>query len=112
MKCSPAKAGVHYNRAAMKQGWVYILTNGRNGTLYIGVTSNIAQRIWQHREGTIEGFTKRYGLKRFVWYGYFENLHDARRREGQMKGWKRAWKIELIETMNPDWRDLYFDLLR
>jgi len=96
----------------MKQGWAYIVTNKRNGTLYIGASSNLSQRIWQHREGIIEGFTKKYGLKMLVWYQHFDDLQDARRREVQMKEWQRAWKIELIEAANPDWRDLYFELLR
>jgi len=96
----------------MKSGWIYMLTNKRNGTLYIGVSRNLGQRIWQHREGMIEGFTKRYGLKMLVWHQHFDDLQDARRREVQMKEWKRAWKIELIEAMNPEWRDLYSDLLR
>ena len=95
----------------MKQGWVYILTNKRNGTLYVGATSNLAQRIWQHREGLVEGFASKYGLMMLVWHQHFDNLHDARRREVQMKGWKRAWKIELIEKTNPEWRDLYCELL-
>lgn len=95
----------------MKTGCVYILTNKRNGTLYIGVSSNLPQRIWQHRTGTVEGFTKKYGLRTLVWFEHFEELQDARRREVQMKGWKRAWKIELIETLNPDWRDLSGDLV-
>lgn len=90
----------------MKQGWVYILTNKRNGTLYIGVTSNLSQRIGQHQDGLIVGFTKTYGLKSLVWFQHFDDLQDARRREGQMKEWKRAWKIELIEAVNPEWRDL------
>ncbi len=96
----------------MKQGWAYIVTNKRNGTLYIGASSNLSQRIWQHREGIIEGFTKKYGLKMLVWYQHFDDLQDARRREVQMKEWQRAWKIELIEAANPDWHDLYFELLR
>lgn len=95
----------------MKQGSVYLLTNQRNGTLYIGVTSDLPQRIWQHREGLIEGFTRKYGCKRLVWYQHFDDLQDARRREVQMKEWKRAWKIELIEAANPEWRDLYFELV-
>lgn len=96
----------------MKQGWIYILTNRHNGTLYIGVTSNLPQRIEQHCEGLIGGFAKKYGLKMVVWYEHFDNLHDARRREVQMKEWKRAWKIELIEKTNPEWHDLSFELLR
>jgi len=96
----------------MKSGCVYILTNRRNGTLYIGVTSHLAQRIRQHREGHIDGFARKYGLKTLVWYQHFEDLQDARRREVQMKEWKRAWKIELIEAINPEWRDLALDLLR
>ncbi|MGX5713463.1 GIY-YIG nuclease family protein [Sphingopyxis terrae subsp. ummariensis] len=94
----------------MKQGWIYILTNKRNGTLYIGVTSNLAHRIEQHRQGRVAGFTQRYGLKMLVWHQHFDNLHDARRREVQMKEWNRAWKIELIEAANPEWRDLFFEL--
>lgn len=94
----------------MKQGWIYILTNKRNGTLYIGVTSNLAHRIEQHRQGKVAGFTQRYGLKMLVWHQHFDNLHDARRREVQMKEWNRAWKIELIEAANPEWRDLSFEL--
>jgi len=96
----------------MKQGWIYILTNRRYGTLYIGVTSNLPQRIAQHREWIVGGFAGKYGLKMLVWHQHFENLHDARHREVQIKEWKRAWKIELIEATKPEWRDLYFELLR
>ena len=84
-----------------------MLASKRNGTLYLGVTSNLQQRIWQHREGVIEGFSKRYGCKTLVWTEYFHDLQDARQREVQMKAWKRSWKIELIEKDNPQWRDLW-----
>lgn len=94
----------------MRTGWLYIVASKRNGTLYLGVTSNLPQRIWQHREGLIDGFSKTYGCTMLVWSHEFSNLHDARAREWQMKKWKRAWKIELIETDNPQWRDLYPDI--
>ena len=92
-------------------GYVYIMANQRNGTIYLGVTSNLPQRSTQHREGIVEGFTKQYGCKMLVWYQQFENLHDARRREVQMKSWKRLWKLREIEEMNPDWNDLYESLV-
>ena len=90
-----------------KGGWVYVMTNRRNGTLYCGVTSNLARRAWEHREGVIPGFTRQYGLKRLVWYEYFPDIRDAIQRETTMKHWPRAWKIRLIHRMNPDWDDLY-----
>ena len=94
----------------MKSGWVYIMANRRNGTIYVGSTSNLAQRVHQHREGLIEGFTKDHGCKLLVWHDGHDNLHDARAREVQIKKWMRSWKIRLIEEMNPDWRDLWWDL--
>jgi putative endonuclease len=94
----------------LKSGFVYILASARNGTLYIGVTSDLKNRVWQHKEGQIEGFTKQHGCKTLVWYQYFDNLHDARRREVQMKSWKRLWKLREIEEMNPEWTDLYGSL--
>ena len=90
-----------------KGGWVYLMTNRRNGTLYLGVTANLAARAWQHREGVVEGFTKRYGLTRLVWYERFEDIRDAIQREKTMKHWPRAWKVRLIHAMNPEWEDLY-----
>jgi putative endonuclease len=78
-----------------------------NGTLYIGVTSDLVGRVFGHREGVVRGFTKRYGCKRLVWFEAHDDLQDARRRELQMKEWQRAWKIELIVKMNPGWDDLY-----
>jgi putative endonuclease len=95
----------------MKGGWVYIVTNKRNGTLYVGVTSDIARRAWEHREGVAEGFTKRYGLKRLVYVERHEEIADAIRREKRIKEWPRAWKINLIQGVNPIWDDLYETLL-
>ncbi|MDQ0469852.1 GIY-YIG nuclease family protein [Labrys wisconsinensis] len=88
-------------------GHVYILTNRANGTLYTGVTANLAERIFQHREGRGSTFTRRYGLKRLVWYEAFDDIRDAIQRESAMKHWPRAWKIRLILAMNPGWADLY-----
>ena len=86
---------------------VYIVASKRNGTLYTGVTSNLARRVWEHRDGLFDGFTKRYGCKLLVWYEFYETMPDAIAREKQIKGGSRARKLALIETMNPTWRDLY-----
>ncbi|KQT43490.1 MULTISPECIES: GIY-YIG nuclease family protein [unclassified Methylophilus] len=86
---------------------VYIMTNQRNGTLYIGVTSNLIQRIWQHKHGASEGFTKKYGLHILVWYELHATMESAITREKQLKFWKRIAKLRIIEQMNPDWLDLY-----
>jgi len=83
---------------------------GRNGTIYIGVTSDLAKRSWEHRNGIVPGFTKKYRCKLPVWYEVHEDLQDARLRELQMKKWKRLWKLTTIEQINPDWRDLYPDI--
>ncbi|MDE0050896.1 MAG: GIY-YIG nuclease family protein [Acidobacteriota bacterium] len=91
----------------MRGGWVYIMTNRRNGTLYLGVTANIARRAWEHREGAAEGFTRRYGLKRLVYAEFHDDIAAAIQREKTMKHWPRRWKIALIQGMNPDWDDLY-----
>jgi putative endonuclease len=91
----------------MQGGWVYILTNRPCGTLYIGVTSNLARRIWEHREGVIEGFSKRYDLKRLVFVEPHEEILGAIQREKNLKRWPRAWKIALIVAENPGWDDLY-----
>lgn len=96
----------------MKAGWVYVMANRRNGTIYVGVTSQLAGRVWQHREREVEGFTKANGCTRLVWFEAHDDLHDARRREVQIKAWKRSWKIRLIEENNPEWRDLWFNLNR
>ncbi|WP_448657517.1 GIY-YIG nuclease family protein [Sphingomonas sp. CJ99] len=94
-----------------KTGYVYIMASNRNGTLYIGVTSDLIGRAYQHRMGLVEGFTKRYGCKTLVWFEAHDDLQAARYRELQMKKWKRAWKVELIEQTNPQWKDRYETLL-
>jgi putative endonuclease len=94
----------------MRGGWIYIVTNRPNGTLYLGVTSNLSYRIWQHRSKANNGFTKRYGLGRLVWYESFDDIRDAIQRERNMKHWSRTWKVRLILGFNPDWRDLYEEL--
>ena len=94
----------------MKGGSVYIITNRPDGILYTGVTSNLAGRIWEHREGIDQGFSKKYGLKRLVWHEEFETIEAAIQREKTIKHWPRAWKVRLIHEMNPDWRDLFEDV--
>jgi putative endonuclease len=86
--------------------FVYIMTNQRNGTIYIGVTNNIVRRSYEHREGLVEGFTKKYGLKMLVYYETFDSISLAIQRETNLKRWPRKWKLDLIEGMNPQWRDL------
>ena len=92
--------------------YVYMLASDRNGTLYVGVTSDLVKRVWQHKEGFVEGFTKEYGVKQLVWYEQHDSAEAAITREKQLKKWNRAWKIELIQTMNPYWNDLYEDIAR
>jgi putative endonuclease len=91
----------------MKAGFVYIMASRKNGTIYVGSTSNLIQRVVQHREGLADGFTKEHGCKLLVWFEAHDDLQDARRREVQMKEWKRPWKIKRIEERNLDWVDLY-----
>jgi putative endonuclease len=93
--------------AAMREGFVYIMTNKRNGTLYIGVTSNLSGRVHEHKEGRGSVFTRRYGLKMLVWYETYPLVVDAIQRETSLKRWPRKWKLDLIEQMNPEWEDLY-----
>ncbi len=95
----------------MKSGCVYIMANKRNGTIYLGVTSNLPQRIVQHRDELIEGFTKKHGCKILVWYEAHGDLQNARQRELQMKKWDRLWKLRVIEEVNPDWNDLFESLI-
>lgn len=94
-----------------KLGYVYIMASRRNGTLYIGVTSNLTQRAYQHRHGLIEGFTKRYGCKLLAWFDGPDDLDAVRLQELRMKKWNRAWKLRVIEERNPEWRDLYHDIV-
>ena len=95
----------------MRGGWVYLMTNRPNGTLYLGVTGDLPRRAWQHRTGAVEGFTRRYGLGRLVWCEQHPDIRDAIQRERTMKHWPRAWKVRLILDVNPEWRDLYDDLI-
>ena len=90
----------------MRNAWVYILASKRNGTLYVGVTSNLRRRIEEHRQGFIEGFTKRYGVKRLVWVERHESIAAAIQREKSIKKYSRRWKLNLIESLNPEWCDL------
>jgi putative endonuclease len=91
----------------MKAGCVYIMASRKNGTIYLGVTGDLVKRVWEHRNGVVPGFTRKYGCKLLVWYEAHDDLQEARRRELQMKEWKRLWKIKLIEEQNFDWDDLY-----
>ena len=95
----------------MKQPAVYILASQRNGTLYIGVTSNLVQRVYQHREILADGFSKQYGVKMLVWFEQHDTMESAIAREKAMKKWHRQWKINLIETQNSEWRDLWDDII-
>jgi putative endonuclease len=90
-----------------RQYYVYSLASKPNGTLYIGVTNSIARRVWQHKQGLVEGFTKKYGVDRLVYCEAFARPQDAIQREKRLKKWNRAWKIQLIESTNPEWKDLY-----
>ncbi|WP_416305718.1 GIY-YIG nuclease family protein [Neptunicella sp. SCSIO 80796] len=95
----------------MKQPVVYILASKRNGTLYTGVTSDLIKRIWEHKNNVVEGFSKKYAVHDLVYFEQHENMAAAIIREKQIKKWKRAWKIELIESNNPAWNDLYQSIL-
>jgi putative endonuclease len=93
-----------------RQPCVYLLASKRNGTLYTGVTSNLAKRVWEHRQHVAAGFTSKYAVTHLVWFEVHATMASAIQREKAIKNWQRAWKIELIEAMNPLWRDLYKDL--
>ena len=95
----------------MKKPAVYILASKPRGTLYVGVTSDLVKRGWEHRNGVVDGFTKRYGVHRLVYFEQADSMTAAIEREKQLKRYRRAWKIELIENANPEWRDLWPELL-
>ena len=95
----------------MKQPCVYLMASRRNGTLYAGVTSDLIRRVWEHKNDAVEGFTKRYKVHDLVWYELHQSMETAIGREKALKNWKRKWKLELVEKTNPEWRDLYPDLL-
>ncbi len=92
--------------------YVYMLASGRNGTLYVGVTSDLTKRVWQHKESFVEGFTKEYAVKRLVLYEQHQNADAAITREKQIKKWRRSWKIDLIEVQNPYWNDLNDEIVK
>ena len=95
----------------MKNGYVYFLTNKPNGILYVGVTSDLVKRVHQHRTGAVDGFTRRYGLKRLVYFESIDDIRTAIQREKNIKHWSRAWKVRLIVQNNPLWLDLYATLV-
>ena len=96
----------------MSEYYVYILTNKPRSTLYVGVTNDLVRRVYQHREGTVPGFTKRYGLKQLVHFERYDDPTRAIQREKNIKHWSRAWKLDLVNSSNPQWRDLYNDITR
>ena len=96
----------------MKNYCVYILANKKNGTLYVGVTSNLLKRVWEHKNNLADGFTKKYSVHKLVYFEQTENIISAMEREKQLKNWKRKWKLELIEKNNFDWKDLYEKILK
>ncbi|VAV90768.1 Excinuclease ABC, C subunit-like [hydrothermal vent metagenome] len=95
-----------------KPGTVYFMANRKNGAIYTGVTSDLVKRIYQHRNGLIDGFTKEHDCKKLVWFEAYDDLDQARSRELQIKKWKRNWKIKRIEENNPDWKDLWFAIAK
>lgn len=115
----PAEAGIQtpfkrrrgQQRKVMKSFYVYILCSRRNGTLYVGVTSDLIKRVYEHRNNLVAGFTKKYAVHSLVWYEMHDSAEMAIQREKQIKKWERPWKLRLIEERNPHWRDLYNDLL-
>jgi putative endonuclease len=94
-----------------KEPCVYILASRERGTLYVGVTSHLAKRVWEHKINAVSGFTQQFGVDRLVWFEHYESMYAAITREKQIKEWHRAWKLELIEKSNPGWRDLYGEIV-
>ena len=95
-----------------KMYYVYILASQKNGTLYIGVTSSLAKRVWEHKNEVVEGFTKKYAVKKLVYFEQFDDVNNAIAREKVLKHWNRKWKLELIEKSNPTWNDLYGEICK
>ena len=95
----------------MRSYYVYMLASGMRGTLYIGVTNDLLRRVHEHKTDAVDGFTKQYGVKQLVWFDATPDIETAIAQEKRMKRWRRQWKIELVEKANPDWRDLYDDLI-
>jgi putative endonuclease len=95
----------------MRSGWIYIMTNRPNGVLYVGVTSDLPRRVWEHRTGAADGFTKQHNLKRLVYVEEHDEIQTALQREKNIKHWSRSWKVQLIHKRNPGWRDLYDQLV-
>jgi putative endonuclease len=104
----PAKAGIQCEPPMPKDHryFVYIMASARNGTLYVGVTNDMVRRYYEHREGLVPGFTKKYGIKTLVWFEEHGDIREAILREKRIKKWERAWKLRLIESVNPEWNDL------
>ncbi|MFA6594538.1 MAG: GIY-YIG nuclease family protein [Candidatus Buchananbacteria bacterium] len=94
-----------------KYSYVYILASQKNGTLYIGVTNNLLKRVWEHKNKFINGFTEKYNVDKLVYYEVFESISEAILKEKQLKNWNRQWKIRIIQEMNPDWKDLYKEMI-
>ncbi|MFC1724094.1 GIY-YIG nuclease family protein [candidate division KSB1 bacterium] len=94
----------------IKKYYIYIMSNKKDGTLYIGITNDLKRRVYEHKDGKIKGFTKRYNLDKLIYFEEFKNIDEAIIREKMLKRWNRTWKTELLEKSNPDWKDLYDDL--
>ncbi len=110
--CQPVEISWHGTRNMFKEAYVYILASKKYGTLYIGVTSNLIKRVYEHKTNVIEGFTKEYNVKNLVYFETTPSMISAIQREKQLKKWNRAWKIRIIEEFNPTWKDLYNDIIR